>query len=175
MEKLCLFYLRLVEIVACFFWRLLLRLLGKEWTAEQWLKFRQFIRYCAVGVVNTVVNFAVYALVLFLLDLTGWDGTFLTIPDCNAHLATICGFVTMILNSFYWNGHYTFTGPGNRSTAVLGRVFAVYTLTMTMQLGLNVLFITLMGLPKLLVNPINQVITIPVSFYLNKHWAFKAR
>lgn len=155
---------------------LILRVLKIEWSVEQWTAFVQFVDYCIVGVINVVVNYLVYTAVVLLLRLTDWDGVWLGIPDCNVHLATIIAFIAMIVNSFYWNSRYTFGTadvPASRRKVMFVKVACSYFIAMLVQLAANVLFCTVLGLPELLINPIDQVITIPVSYVLNKYWAFR--
>lgn len=168
--------MNVIERLAKWFMGLLLGVFKVEWTEKQWTSFLQFIDYCVIGVLNVIVDYLVYAAAILLLRLTDWDGTFLGIPDCNVHLATVVAFIVMVCNSFYWNGRFTFadaaeSAPGKKSVFV--KVFFTYFIAVLVQLAANVLFRTVLGLPELLVNPIDQIITIPLTYVLNKYWSFK--
>lgn len=155
----------------------LLRLVHIEWDEEQWQKFMQFVIFCLVGVANAVVNFVTYTVVLFLFELCGWDGVLFGIRDCHIHLSTFFGLIAMIFNSYFWNRRVTFRDQGSESTkegAVFLKVAVTYGVVLLLQLLLTrLLWRGLFSLPELLVNPLNQICTLPVSFLLNKFWAYR--
>lgn len=123
--------------------------------------FTQFIKFGIVGLSNTLISYIVYVLLIF--------------AGFNYLLASIVGFVASVVNSFYWNNKYVFTGTNSR---VLWKAF-VKTFLSYAGTGLvlsNILlyfWVDLVHVHEMVAPVINLFITIPLNFIFNKLWAFK--
>lgn len=82
---------------------------------------RQFVKFCIVGVSNTVLTLSV----IFLL---------MRVFEVNYIIANMVGYLLGVVNSFLWNKRWTFRskGPLGRESVAFGLVFAV---SYVIQLG----------------------------------------
>ena len=81
----------------------LFRLAGKEMSGAFFARFLQFVKFCFIGLSNTLVNYIVYALVLWLFKLAGADFRYDYI------VGNLFGFLISVIWSWYWNSHLVFT------------------------------------------------------------------
>jgi putative flippase GtrA len=122
----------------------------------------QFFKFGIVGLSNTVISYAIYALLVYV----------------NLHYlaASIIAFVVSVLNSFYWNNKYVFKDSERKISIwkTLGRTFLVYGSTgLVLQNILLYVFIDIAGMSKYVAPIFCLIVTVPVNFVLNKFWAFK--
>lgn len=121
----------------------------------------QFAKFAIIGMTNTVVSLAVYYLCLL----------------AGAHYiaANTAGFIAGTLNSYFWNNRFVFT----KKTGVmpqlksLSKVFVIYGLTFLMNTFLLFVLVDWLGISSFVAPLINAAILLPVSFVLNKVWAFR--
>ncbi|MBP5289056.1 MAG: GtrA family protein [Clostridia bacterium] len=164
---------KIVRTVVGFF----LRLIRVELTEKQWAAFLQFVRYCVVGLANTVVNLLFNYLTLWLLEKTGWNGAIGGVEGFNRHLGTAAGFVACCVNSYFFNSRYTFDVDEKQSFSqhfkALLKVMVSYSFAVLfLGWALNILWVSV-GLNSFLGALINVIVGIPINFVLNKFWAFK--
>ncbi len=155
----------------------------------------QFIKFGLVGVSNTLVNYIVYVIFVWL----------------GAHyvIANTMGFLISVLNAYFWGSRFVFKEDETKEKRVwwqvLLKTYASYALGFVLNTLLLALWIDLvhigkyMGfvgdwigwasgvftfLPKTMtpdeiseiVAPfINMVVTIPLNFIINKFWAYKQK
>ncbi len=137
-------------------------------------RHRRFLKFAAVGVVNTAVTFAVFNL------LATWLGA----PSAAANLA---GWTAGFVNSYFLNRAWTFADRRGLQT---GRVLARFALTNALAFGISELIVitgeavlTSSGLagtaPRTLaLNAIELAAiaaSLSVNYLLSQHWAFRAR
>lgn len=144
----------------------------------RWEKFMQFVKFCLVGVSNVIVDLTVYWIALTALSLTGWNGFIGNFEGVDVQIATVFGFLAHITNSYYWNNKHVF-GDGKKKRFAehlksYFKVMAAYSMTgIVLAFGLNLIWINLLHLPKMLAALFNKIIAIPLDFLLDKFWAFK--
>ena len=129
----------------------------------------QFIKFCLVGVTNTLVSYGVNVLVLFLLKpyrLT-WDYV----------AGNIVAFLLSVLWSFFWNNKLVFTvekGQKRNIFSALLKTYVAYGFTgILLNNVLSYVWIEILGISKLVAPLINLIVSIPVNYLINKNWAFK--
>lgn len=99
---------------------------------------RQFVKFCIVGASSTLIDFAV-----FLLLIEGFHlGSRLGNPALARILAASASFLVAVSNGFFWNNRWTFrkseeAGAGNR--------YAKFLVTNMIGLGLNLLILSLVA------------------------------
>jgi len=135
---------------------------------------RRFLKFAAVGAVNTAVTFAVFNL------LATWLGA----PAAAANLA---GWTAGFVNSYFLNRAWTFADRRGLQT---GRVLARFALTNALAFGISELVVitgeavlTSSGLagsaPRALALNAIEVAAVAaslsVNYLLSQHWAFRAR
>lgn len=118
---------------------------------------KEFIRFCAVGILNTAVDFAVFSL------LTLWN-----VPLLAAHCVSYsCG----ILNSFFLNRSWTFRRLGNIG-GQLSRFVVLNLITLTVTSGLLLYMRERWGLPVLSGKLIATGASVILNYTGNRLWVF---
>ena len=120
----------------------------------------QFVKFGIVGVSNTLIAFAVYALLLKVFGV--WYVA-----------ASGIGFVVGAVNGFLLNRRWTFSGHvGDALTPV--RWAVVQSCGLACNLGLVYLFVDDAGMDKLLGQiPATAIVTV-LTFAANRAWTFRA-
>lgn len=147
---------------------------------------KKFVKFGLIGVLNTLVDFAVF----YVLD--RWvirDGPAVvllgTAIAAGPYLSNAAAYVVANINSFFWNKFWTF----QKRDRVTGREAGRYLLTsagflLISSLSLAV-FIRVLSLPALAglvpeawINPLAKLptacVTIFYNYLMNKLWVFKA-
>ena len=154
----------------------------------------QFIKFCIVGLSNTIICEGIYVVLLFF--------------GVHYLAANIIGNVISILNAYYWSNKYVFKAEEGEQRVwwkVLLKTYATYGFSMVLSAGLLVFWLELvkleqyMGpvlsllgnlgilevlgnvgivveakiLSEILAAAINLIITIPLNYVINKYWAFR--
>lgn len=154
----------------------------------------QFIKFCIVGLSNTIICEGIYVVLLFF--------------GVHYLAANIIGNVISILNAYYWSNKYVFKAEEGEQRIwwkVLLKTYATYGFSMVLSAGLLVFWLELvkleqyMGpvlsllgnlgilevlgnvgivleakiLSEILAAAINLIITIPLNYVINKYWAFR--
>lgn len=125
----------------------------------------QFLKFGIVGLSNTAISYAVYAL--------------LVLADVHYLVANTAAFVVGVLNAFYWSNKYVFTlsAAERRNTLwTLAKIFVTYGFTgLLLNSFLLYILIDCRSFNDLLAQLICLVITVPANFLLNKFWSFKTK
>ena len=111
---------------------------------------RQMSRFAVVGVLNTAIDFALFAVLYFLLE----------IPIVIANTLAYC---TGVLNSFIWNKYWTFSEQPQDKRAIqqLPLFFALY------LVGLGLSNLTIWILAPLMPALLAKLFAVGVSFVWN--------
>jgi putative flippase GtrA len=121
----------------------------------------QFIRFCVVGGVGYVTNLVVFSPLVHYAD------TPYLLAAC---IAYACGWIVALIGHRFW----TF---GERDASAVGqglRYFVVSALVLVADLVVLRLLVAA-GLEPVLAQAIALAIVTPLSFGLNRIWAFRAR
>ncbi len=126
---------------------------------ENWL---QLIKFGLVGLSGFVVNFAVYAFALHVL---------------NVHYigAATLAFCVAVANNFMWNRHWTFRSQRHSSHAAFqaARFLTVAVSALIPNLILLSLFVEQFGMGKIQAQVLAVCLVTPISFLGNKYWSFR--
>ena len=120
----------------------------------------QFIKFCVVGVSNTVVHLSIYYLLL-------WVNVYYL-------LANIIAFAVSVWNSYFWNKKFTFAA-GKTTFSTILRLYATYGSTTLLGTGLLFVLVDVIGLNEYISPIINIGIITVINFILNKYIVFKKR
>ncbi len=158
--------------------------------------FLQFIKFCLVGLSNTIICEGVYVVLLFF--------------GVHYLAANIIGNLISILNAYYWSNKYVFKveeGEHRVWWRVLLKTYATYGFSMLLSAGLLIFWLEIvklelymgpvltmlgnLGIPgllgkagivleakilsEILAAGINLIITIPLNYVINKYWAYRKR
>ena len=167
---------RWIESLACVVLTFLLKPFHKTLTEKQLAAFRQFVRYAVVGTANTVVKILAEFLVLWLIEKSGWDGVIGSVGGFHRHLGTLAGFIACIVNSYWFNSHYTFHvvehTASQRAKAFIKVAISYSFAVLLLGWALNLLWEAI-HLSPFIGALINAAVGTPINFLLNKFWAFK--
>ena len=129
----------------------------------------QFVKFCLVGVSNTIVSYVLYAGIIFLLHDLSWRQDYI--------FANVTSFTLSILWAFYWNNKYVFReeDTGRRKMwRALGKSFLVYGFTgYILDNILSYIWIQKLGFSRYIAPLFNLPFSVPVNYLLNKLWTFK--
>lgn len=121
----------------------------------------QLVKFCAVGVLNTAVNYAVYALMVLA-------GVYYI-------AGSLIAFAVSTANAYFWNDRFVFKSSGRRWRGIL-KTYCSYALTgIFLNNALLYLLVDICGISELLSPLLVLVVTIPCNFLLNKFWTFRKK
>lgn len=121
----------------------------------------QLVKFCAVGVLNTAVNYAVYALMVLA-------GVYYI-------AGSLIAFAVSTANAYFWNDRFVFKNSGGRWRGIL-KTYCSYALTgIFLNNALLYLLVDICGISELLSPLLVLVVTIPCNFLLNKFWTFRKK
>lgn len=120
-------------------------------------EFRKLIRFVAVGVLNTVIGYGSYFILLYF---------------CYYLVALVISHFIGVTNSYIWNKYWTFRTQKNRL-----REFVKFNIVYLAVLAMNVLFLGFL-VSGLHFNPrIGQLIVLPtvtlISYFGHRYWSFR--
>lgn len=118
----------------------------------------QFLKFCVVGLSNTVISLAVYYIILYF----------------GAHyvIASILSFIISVLNAYYWNYKYVFNSKSDILKSLI-KTYTSYGFSYVLSTTLLIILVEYYNISELLAPILVLVITVPLNFILNKFWAFK--
>lgn len=120
----------------------------------------EMVRFGIMGCVNVVINLICYWVLI----------------SQGMHYGTAygIGYMVSIVNAYFMGNKFVFKKEDAEENKVLGmiKVFAVYTATLLMSEMLLKLQIDHLGITKTIAPILNLCIVSPISFLLNKFWAF---
>lgn len=124
----------------------------------------QFLKFGVGGVLNNVVYYFVYILVIMMLN--------------NYTLANAMAFLASVVNAFFWNNRFVFSGEAQDNRKVLAKTFlktfiSYATTGLILNTILLYMWIEWMSIHPLIAPLLNLVVTIPMNFLLNKYWVFR--
>jgi len=125
----------------------------------------QFIKFGIVGLSNTIISYIIYVCLVYL--------------GIHYIAASITAFIISVANSFFWNNKYVFKKKENQNRNILYslmKTYLSYAFTgIVLQNILLFIFIDVLYISKYIAPLISLIITVPLNFFLNKLWVFKAK
>lgn len=139
-------------------------------------KYESFIKFCIIGVMNTLISYGVYSLLVALgmrpsADSFSFASFFPWLGTAIANANTI-GDTVGAVNSYFWNSRWTFKNDDPKAIPrfIITSIIYVIISNVLMWLAINPLALN-EYLAKLIVIPIATVI----NFFLNKIFVFGKR
>lgn len=122
--------------------------------------FEQFIKFCCVGVMNTLISLLVYYGLLY----GGTDYRF----------AYTLGFIASTCNAYFWNKKFIFVNKkDNSAKRTFLKVFISYLSSYLLSLVLVTFLVECVHVPEWMAPIVKIVIIMPFNFLLNKFWVFR--
>lgn len=130
---------------------------------------KQFVRFCFIGISNTVVG--------YMLNV----GTLVTLRSFNLswdyYAGNLNAFFLGVLWVFYWNNRFVFKQMNSGQRIWWKALLKTYiTYGITGLLVANVMswiWVEYLGVSKWISPILNLMITVPLNFIINKFWTFK--
>lgn len=137
----------------------ILKIFKKELTDDQKKSFMQFVKFCLVGVSNTLISLAVYYVFVII--------------DARLYIiGNAVGFVVSVLNAYFWNSKFVFDKKDEKVKTVT-KTFIAYGTNLIIGTALLYLFVDVCGLSEFIAPLLNLIVTIPLNYALNKFWVMK--
>ena len=137
---------------------------------KQWETLIQFVKFGVVGLSNTIISYIIYVVALLLFQNNN------LIPKVDYLVAQIIAFILSVLWSFYWNNKFVFEKEENEERNILQALIKTYISYAFTGLFLNsilsLLWVEIIGIPKIIAPISNLVVSVPLNFIMNKFWAF---
>ncbi|MCK5057005.1 MAG: GtrA family protein [Candidatus Aminicenantes bacterium] len=119
----------------------------------------QFVKFNIVGIMNTAVDFAIFAL--------------LTVLGLHHMIAQVISYSCGIVNSYLWNKFWTFKQKREFSSAEALKFLIVNIISLGVSLVFLYIFRDRAGLSVLVSKLIATLFSLVVNFIGNKFWVFK--
>jgi len=153
---------RILATLVRFFFKKVFRMSLDE---KKLVNIMQFIRFCFVGISNTMLHYFIYLVCLLI--------------GIQYMLANFIGFTIGVANSFYWNNRYVFKDNGENKRFWLLTFLKTYISYGLTGILLNSVLLHIevgtLGINQLIAPIANLLITIPLNFVINKFWAYKVK
>jgi len=121
---------------------------------------RQFIKFCLVGAVNTLIDYSVY------IGLTRGLGIYFL-------YANICSILVAMSFSFVFNKYWTFRNYHHDIKGQYLKFFAVNTVYFLLNNAIFYILVTYLLVFDLFAKIIAIIIGLSWNFMANRHWTFK--
>lgn len=131
-------------------------MLKKLFTKDE---FTKLIKFGAVGVLNTAVDYGVFTLVGLLSP--------------NIYLAQTAGYCCGVLNSYICNRKWTFKSSGRFLSTELVKFVIVNVITYLASMGALWLLADQWGINKYVAKLVLIGVTLVINFVLSRLWVFK--
>lgn len=146
-----------------------LKIVHIKWEESQWDAFFQFVRFCLVGVTNTLVSYLVNVITLLLLSKLTLTYDYI--------IANVMAFLISVLWAYGLSTRFVFD-VSNRTKKeklqTLIKTYASYAVTgLILNNVLSAFWIHALHLSKYMAPLLNIVFCVPCNFLLNKKWAYK--
>lgn len=110
----------------------------------------QFLKFCVVGLSNTVISLAVYYIILYF----------------GAHyvIASILSFIISVLNAYYWNYKYVFNTKSDILKSLI-KTYTSYGFSYVLSTTLLIILVEYYNISELLAPILVLVITVPLNLF----------
>ena len=128
-------------------------------------KFSELLKagkFAIVGVANTLIDYGMFTLLAQVLA-------------APVYLSQVVGYLCGMLNSYIFNRAWTFKAQDRFFSPALIRFILLNLCMLGVSTGLLYLFYDVAGLDKLIAKAIATVITMGVSFLVNRLWVFRGQ
>jgi len=123
--------------------------------------FKQFTRFCVIGVGNTVVDLGLY---LWLTREWHWHYA----------VANVVAFVVANAGSFWLNRHWTFAATSGHGYRQYRRFLMVSILALLLVEATLVIGVQWLGVSDVLSKGVGIGLSIVFSFFAHRRWSFRS-
>lgn len=112
---------------------------------------KAFIRFCIVGGISAIINYACFIFVFLLLQ---WHYA----------IASVSGYIPGIVASFFMNRVFTFNTTRKVTSAQILKYFAVYAFSIPLGIAFLIFEVEILGLHPLLANAIMILLSAIINY-----------
>jgi len=134
-----------------------------HWFFHKYPTTKEFIKYSAIGVIVTLLDFGIYAL---LTRTSEWLGEHFL-------LANLIAFVVATSVSFFANKNWTFRNHEEDHIIQYQKFFAVNVIGLLLSQLILFILVTTVFWHDMLAKAVATIVVIVWRFILYKHWIFK--
>lgn len=168
----------LIETMVRAVFGVIFKILKIDFSEEQWDSFLQFVKFALVGVWNTVFSFAINFGCLKLFKATNILNQIVAGTPIRVYVSNIIAWIISVFVSYLLNEHFVFKmeeGQKRSFWKSLLKSYVSYGFTgLILNNVLAILWVGVLGVPEEVAPLISLIIAIPINFFMNKLWAFKA-
>lgn len=128
-----------------------------------WKDIIQFLKFCAVGLTNTIIGYVVYSACVYL--------------GMHYLLANVVGFIVSVINAFYWSNKYVFKKESNEYrnsyTSFIKTILSYASTGIVLNSIMLWLLIDEIHISEYIAPIIILLITVPTNYIMNKYWSFR--
>lgn len=122
-------------------------------------RYSQFLRFCMVGVVNTLISVVIFNILIYF--------------GVHYLIATILGYVAGLINGYVSSSKFVFKEDVNKNTAI--KFVIVYMSALLINLALMYVMVDMGKIHPSLGQIAVTVFNVVYNFILNKIWTFKGK
>ena len=131
---------------------------------------KQFIKFCVVGMSNTLIAYLINMFILWLLTGIKWHYDYI--------LANAMAFILSVLWSYFWNNGYVFKakeGECRDSKEIIVKTYILYGFTGIVLNGFLLwIWVDIMGVPKIIAPWLNPVFSVAFTYIMSKLWIYRS-
>ena len=141
----------------------LIKILKLNLKEDRIISIVQFAKFCVVGVLNNIVYYSVYLILIYL-------GVYYIISN-------VVGLTVSVINAYYFNNRYVFGTDGKLSWwKKLLKTYISYLFTGVLLSNLLlILWIEFFHVSEVIAPILDLMITVPINFLINKFWTYKKK
>lgn len=128
-----------------------------------WKDIIQFLKFCAVGLTNTIIGYVVYSACVYF--------------GMHYLLANVVGFIVSVINAFYWSNKYVFKKESNEYrnnyTSFIKTILSYASTGIILNSIMLWLLIDEIHISEYIAPIIILLITVPTNYIMNKYWSFR--
>lgn len=132
-------------------------------------KYKQFLSFCLVGGLNTLVSLIVFSILVFVTGVDKSEASFLAI------LLNIISDIAGGINSYLWNRFWVFRKNQTSTKESLPKFIVTFCIYLLISSLLFSLFQWLLPVHEIIIKIIVLPITTVINFLMSKLWAFKGK
>ena len=125
-------------------------------------QFKQFFKYCVVGISGTFIDLALLY-------------SFVEFAHLNVFIATTLSFLVAVINNYTWNKVWTFKDRSTKYSKQFLQFFLVSCTGLALTLSFMYIFINIIGIWYMIAKALTSLLVLTWNFLANKYWTFSTK
>ncbi len=131
---------------------------------------KQFLKFCVVGMSNTIIAYLINMSILWLIKSFGWHYDYM--------FANSMAFIISVLWSYFWNNGYVFKikdGEQRNSKEIIMKTYILYGFTgIVLNSFLLWIWVDLLGVSKIIAPWLNPAFSVSFTYVMSKLWIYRS-